>query len=565
MGYYALLCYNLSMIDNSAMLKKIDRLEAANSTLVKRNYAIEEENHALLKNLAALKETNTQLTTKLSILLEQIKLMNQRKFASSSEANLLQQNLFDELAPESNSPEDDPQKQTVTYTRGTKNKPKRTPLPEGLERIVTIIDIDEADKICKCCGLARHKMGEEITEELVVVPATFYVKRIIRLKYVCNSNNCIDEKIYIQPLPPRILPKSYASPSLVADILTKKYVDHIPLYRQQQSWKRHSVDLPRNTMCGWLMQLAEELFPLYVLFKKHILNNTIIHADETTVQVLGEPDRTNQQKSYIWTYRGGQQHATVVYFEYQETRDAEHPIQFLENYHGYVIADAYSGYDWINKVESYRIVHVYCMAHARRNFAEIVKLTKTPGAAHKALSYFQELYAIEAYARDKKLTPEKRFILRLTKARPVLDNLFAFLEETSPKAPPGSKLGKAIAYMLNRKYGFYAYLSDGRLEIDNNNLENDIRPFAIGRKNWLFLGSPKGAAAACVFYTLIQSAKANGLEPYYYLTKVLEMLPFCKTEDDFEALLPWNIKADLDKEKLSGHMKNGSETVSDPP
>jgi len=553
------------MINNSSTLKEIQHLRELNGALIKKNHAAETEKLVLLKNLNATKKTNAQLTTQLTNLLEQIKLMNQRKFAASSEANLLQKNLFDELAIADSAQEQDPEDKTVTYTRKAKNKPKRKPLPESLERVVTVIDIDESDKVCDCCGGQRHKMGEEISEELAVVPATIYVNKTIRPKYVCNNKTCLDEKIYIQSLPPRILPKSYATPSLIADILTKKYVDHVPLYRQQQAWKRVNIDLPRNTMCAWLIQLAQDLRPLYHLLQKHILKYTVIHVDETTVQVLGEPDRTNQQKSYIWAYRGGQPDKPVVYFEYEETREAEHPIQFLKTYIGYVITDAYTGYDWINKIEGFRIIHIYCMSHARRNFAEIVKLTKTPGAAHTAIGYFQELYAIESYARDEKLTPEKRFILRLTKAKPVLDNLLAFLKEIAPKAPPGGKLGKAISYMLNREYGFYAYLSDGRLEIDNNPLENEIRPFAIGRKNWLFMGSPRGAEAACVFYTFIQSAKANNVEPSSYLTKILDILPSCKTEEDFEALLPWNIKITLEKDKLSGDGKNGSETVSDPP
>ena len=254
-----------------------------------------------------------------------------------------------------------------------------------------------------------------------------------------------------------------------------------------------------------------------------------------------------------------------MYFEYQETRGAQHPIQFLESYAGHVITDAYTGYDWMDAVEGFRIVHVYCMSHARRNFAEIVKLTKTPGAAHTAIQYFQELYAIEAYARDNKLTPEERFILRLTKSKPILDDLFTFLIEVAPKAPPGSKLGKAIAYMLDRRHGFYAYLSDGRLEIDNNLLENEIRPFALGRKNWLFLGSPRGAEAACIFYTLIQSAKANDVEPSAYLARILEILPSCKKDEDFEILLPWHIKVVLEKDKLSQGKEMGDKTVSDPP
>ena len=335
----------------------------------------------------------------------------------------------------------------------------------------------------------------------------------------------------------------------MADILTKKYVEHLPLYRQEKAWARLDIKLPRNTMCGWIMTLAEALSPLYHLLIKRLLRYNIIAVDETTAQVLNEPERGNQQKSYIWAYRGGPPDKVGVYFEYQETRAAEHPFRLLKDYNGFVMTDAYAGYDWIDAEDGYRRVHIYCMAHARRPFAELVKMTKTKGYAHQATAYFAKLYAVEKRAARENLTPTQRFILRLKKAKPVLDELFAFLKETAPKAPPGSKLGKAIAYMLEREEGFYAYLSDGRLPIDNNLLENEIRPFALGRKNWLFLGSPRGAEAACIYYSLIQTAKANQIDPGLYLTRMLKKLPLCKIEADFETLLPWNIKAEIQAEK----------------
>jgi transposase len=538
------------MLDIQSLLKDYQRTKEQNAALLQQTTALEKDKTQLSEALAKSETHNAALTTKMTNMLEQIKLMNQRKFASKSEANLLQQNLFDEVGVADSSHEaPGSQKQTITYTRNTKNKPKRQALPEHLERVDIIIDIDEADKICDCCGEPRSEMRSEITERLIVIPAKLQVERTIRKQYVCNRNQCENEKILIQTLPPHILPKSNASPSVMADILSKKYVEHIPLYRQEKAWARVDIKMPRNTMCNWIMELAAECSILYQLLMKHALTYDIIAVDETTAQVLGEPNRRNDQKSYIWAYRGGPPDAPVVYFEYQETRDAEHPIRFLKHYHGFVMSDAYTGYDWIDAEEGYRIVHVYCISHARRPFAELVKATKTEGHAHAAIKYFQELYAIEKYARENTLTPEERFYLRLTEAKPVLDALFKYLKTTLPKAPKGSKLGKAMKYMLTREDGFYAYLTDGRLEIDNNLLENEIRPFAIGRKNWLFLGSPRGADAACMFYSFIQTAKANHLDPGLYITKMLEKLPYCKTEADFGKLLPWNLKAELQADK----------------
>lgn len=283
------------------------------------------------------------------------------------------------------------------------------------------------------------------------------------------------------------------------------------------------------------------LKPLSQLIKKHIKAYDISHVDESTVQVLNEPGRKNTQKSFLWAYKGGPPDRPAVWFEYQPGRSGNYAVKFFKDYEGYIHSDAYSGYDWINLDRLYQQIHVYCMAHARRGFADVVKITKTPGVAHQAIRYFEQLYALEKQAKEEEFNDSQRFLLRLKKAKPVLDKLFKFLKSKAPQVPPSTKLGQAIHYMLTREEGFYAYLYDGRLEIDNNSLENQIRPFAIGRKNWLFLGSPEGAKAACIFYTLIQTCKLNDIEPFAYLNKMFEMLPTCKTEDDFKKLLPWEI------------------------
>lgn len=281
-----------------------------------------------------------------------------------------------------------------------------------------------------------------------------------------------------------------------------------------------------------------------------------MHADETVAQVMKEVNQRNQQKPYIWAYRGGPPDKQVVQFEYQPTRQSQHAISFLSDYQGYVMTDGYTGYLWIDNDNALQMIHVLCMAHARRPFAELAKLAKTPGISHQALGYFAKLYAVAKQAREQQLSSEERFYLRLTKAKPILDAMFAYIQMQQKSVPPKSKLGKAIAYMLERQAGLYAYLSDGRLEIDNNALENQIRPFAIGRKNWLFLGSPKGAEAACIFYTLIQTAKVNGIEPFAYLRAMLEQLPHCKSEADVEQLLPWNIELTNNNKQQSCHEIN---------
>ena len=274
------------MLDMQSSLKNYLRTKEENAVLLQQNAALQAEKVTLSQALETSQTNNAELTTKVTNMLEQIKLMNQRKFASRSEANLLQQNLFDEVgvADSGGAEEPEAQKQTITYTRSSKNKPKRQPLPESLERVDIVIDIDEADKICDCCGELRSEMRDEVSERLIVIPVKLQVERTIRKQYVCNSKKCEDEQIFIQPLPPRILPKSNASPSIMADILTKKYVDHLPLYRQQQSWARLDIKMPRNTMCGWIMELAAECSILYQLLIKHALKHDIIAVDETTAQ-----------------------------------------------------------------------------------------------------------------------------------------------------------------------------------------------------------------------------------------------------------------------------------------
>ena len=489
------------MFNTAQILEENRTLKAKNVAAIQHINALEIKLHRVNKALVISEKTTEALNVKLDSLLEHIKLVNQPGII------------------------------TYEVTGKAKNHPKRQPLPDHLPWIETIIDIDDADKVCEC-GCQRVQMGQEVSEELVVIPAKVVVKQTIRPKYICKNKVCENERIYLSLLAPRLLPKTNASPSLVADIITKKYVNHLPLYRQEKIWGRLKIILKCNTICGWLMMVADKYEPLYQLLNDFVLGTDILHADETTVQVLKEAGRSAHQKSYIWAYKGVLPGQQAVVFEYQETRQNKHPIKFLKTANGYIVTD---GYDWIDKLDN--LIRLYCMAHARRPFAELAKLVKTRGKSHEILEYFAKLYAVEKKAKEDKLSDSGRFILRLTESKPVLDNLFIFLKTI--KTPPK---GKAINYILSRESAFYRYLYDGRLPIDNNELENQIRPLALGRKNWLYLGSPRGTKAACIFYSLIQTAKINNIEPQAYLTAVFEKLPYCKTSFDFEELLPWDLE-----------------------
>jgi transposase len=473
-------------------------------------------------------------------LIEQIALAKQKRFSSSSEANPKQLDLFNEAeaAEEvvSESEEIPEAEQTITVAEHTrKQKPKRVALPEDLPREVIVHDITDAQKQC-ACGCMKEKFSEEISEQLSVVPATIKVIQHVRPQYACPA---CKNGVEIAPMPKLLLPKSIASSSLVAYTITSKYVDHLPLYRQESIWQRYGVTIPRNTSCDWLMKTAELCMPLLNLLKKEIQQSSYIQADETTVQVLNEPNRSDQQKSYAWVYVGNSPHHKTIYYEYQETRAGKHAQAFLKDFRGYLQTDGYAGYNFAN--DSSDIIHLGCMAHARRPFVDLVKLAKTTGKSHQIVSLIQKLYAVEKSAREKKLSHEERYALRLTESKPILDHIKTWLDKTMPSAPPQSTLSKGILYMQTRWDELTAFLKHGMLEIDNNTAENAIRPFALGRKNWMFAATPRGAKASMLFYSLIMTCKANHIEPFAYFDAMLKRLPLCTLEEDYEALLPYNI------------------------
>jgi transposase len=392
-------------------------------------------------------------------------------------------------------------------------------------------DISEAEKICDC-GEHLVLIGEEISEQLKYIPATISVIQHVRPKYACKP---CQENIKIAAMPVLLLPKSIAAPELIAHIIISKYCDHIPLYRQEAMWQRMEVDMPRSSLCGWVLKTAEICEPLIQLLKQNIVAYDCVQVDETTVQVLNEIGRDNQTKSYMWVYRGGGEKPSIVY-EYQETRGGFHAQQFLTGFKGYLQSDAFSGYNWA--LSDKNIISVGCHAHARRPFAELAKSNKNTGLSHEALKFYRKLYAIEKEARDKKLSAELRYQLRQKESVPILAAFKKWLGHHLPKTSEQGAIGKAIRYCLSHWNELNSYLKDGRIEIDNNLVENAIRPFALGRKNWLFNGSPAGAKAGAIFYSLIETCKANQVEPYQYFCMMLNHIRECKSEDDYRKLLP---------------------------
>jgi transposase len=496
-------------------------------------------------DVEALKEIVTSQSTQISALEEKVRSLQDRLFGRRSEKYVvnegLQTNLFDEAEEVV---EEKPAEIIVPSHK--RKKPGRKPLPKELPRIDVIHDLAEEEKLCEC-GCVKTRIGEEVCEKLDIIPAKIQVIRHIRYKYACKGCEGVESEegaVKIAPLPAQIIPQGIATPGLLAHIITSKFVDSLPFYRQEKMFERIGVELSRASMANWTIQVAEHCKPLVDLLEKEIRSGPLINIDETTVQVLKEPDRSNTAKSYMWVFRGGTKDHPLIIYQYRPTRSGEVAKDFIGDYQGYVQTDGYTGYDFLKAKEG--IIHVGCWAHARRKFAEALNARKKTseqkvGSAEIAINYIRKLYAIEKHADENDYTDEQRYELRQEKAKPILDGFKEWLDKKSIQTPPKGLLGKAVNYTLNQWGSLIGYIYNGGLRPDNNLLENTIRPFVVGRKNWLFSGHPRGAEASASLYSLVITAKENSLEPYHYLRFVFEKIPFANTEEDYRKLLPQNV------------------------
>ena len=498
---------------------------------------------------------NEQLTTQnqrykvqVLTLTEQLNLAIARRYAASSEKISPDQiYLFDESEAAGcagadtadDAAESDTTDDGVAVAAHRRKKGGRKPLPKHLPRIDVIHVLAESERCCDHDGRLLMEIGEVTSEQLDIIPAKIQVIRHIRKQYACDCGHCIKTA----PLPAQPIPKSMASPGLLAHITVSKYQDALPLYRQEQILQRIGVDIPRATLANWMIQAGALIQPLINLMQDRLLSYDIVQMDETPVQVLKEAGKTAQSKSYLWLQRGGPPAHPVVLYHYDPGRGAGVAKRLLEGFRGYLQTDGYDGYN--TAVATHHLIHVGCMAHARRRFSDALKAqgkNKRRGKAHRGLTLIQKLYRVEKQARN--LTPEKRHAQRQLHARPILDELRTWLDQVLPQVPPTSATGKALNYLHNEWGKLIRYLDDGRLEIDNNAAENAIRPFVLGRKNWLFSASVRGVKASANLYSLIETAKANDLEPYAYLRYLFTELPKAQTVEAIEALLPGNLDKD---------------------
>lgn len=404
-------------------------------------------------------------------------------------------------------------KETITYDRRKPRKGHgRKPIPDDLHREETVLDVPEAEKICPCCGGEKTKIGEEVSEELEYKPAVFYVNRTIRPKYACRK--CPDNGVSTTAMPERPIDKGIAGPGLLSYIIVSKYVDHLPLYRLQQMFLRYQIHINRSTMAGWIAQLCVHLGAVYQEIKRQLIESSfLIQADETTLKVQNDSVKDKCDLGYMWPFVGD---GKLAVFEFRDSRVREGPTDFLSGFTGrYLMSDGYAGYNQV--INENKLTHLMCWAHARRKFFEQKALE--PQFAGQVLGLIKELYMVERDAVEMK--PDDRKAVRMEKSAPVLEKIKTLLEERSKTMLPKNPLNEAINYTLNHWEQLTAYLADGRLPIDNNLVENAIRPVAIGRKNWLFAGSPEGAERMALIYSLVATCKLNDVNPYEYFYDIL--------------------------------------------
>ena len=393
-----------------------------------------------------------------------------------------------------------------------KAQAKRKPLPAELPR--TEIHHEPESTTCTC-GCQMKRIGEDIAEKLDYTPGTFTVERHIRGKWACAKCETLTQA----PVPAHVIDKGIPTTGLLAQVLIAKYLDHLPLYRQETQFGRAGLAIPQSTLAQWVGQMGVVLQPLVDALKSEMLAHPVLHADETPVAML-DPGAGKTHRAYLWSYSiGAFEPIKAVVYDFAESRAGQHARDFLGSWRGTLVCDDYSGY---KALIAQGVTEAGCMAHARRKFFELHTHHQSQ-IADEALEYFQKLYAIE---RDlAEVDPEDRRRLRQSHAKPVIDEFQAWLSTRRRQVPNGSATAKAIDYSLKRWAALVHYLNDGQVPIDNNWIENRIRPIALGRKNWLFAGSLRAGKRAAAIMSLIQSAKLNGHDPFAYLKDILSRLP----------------------------------------
>lgn len=490
-----------------------------------------------MNDVAQLQKENADLREQVKYLQEKLHLALTRQFGSSSEkASADQYGLFNEAESELGTVDDEVSDADGITVQSHQRKTKpRVSIPDNLPREDIIHDLLEDEKICPHDGSQLEVIGSDDHEQLDIIPARIKVLRHRRLKYACP---CCDRHIVTAKKPNQAIEKSIASAGLLAFIATQKYCDALPLYRQSEMFKRIGIELDRTNLANWMVKMGELVQPLIDHLTQYLQQQRVLHMDESTLQVLDEPGKAAQSKSYMWLMASFAAHPAILY-HYASSRSQHTPLTLLTKNTEALMVDGYEGYR--TACADYDITRLGCWAHARRKFVDAQKAMPKgkSGKADQAISYIQKLYKIERKIEDE--PPDKRYAIRQKDAKPIIEKIKQWLDKSLIHMLPSSKMGEALTYLSNQWDRLTAYLEDGEYPIDNNSAERAIRPFTIGRKNWMFAKSQAGATASANLYSLTETAKANGVNPYDYLREVFTRLPTMTTKDNLDELLPWSM------------------------
>lgn len=492
----------------------------------------------LNKRNAELENTVAELNALVKHFTELFKLSQQKRFGVSSEKTLLefgQLNFFGEPDPIAPVAEES-ETEKIAYQR-RKQKGKRQEDLSNLPLVVAEHELAEKDRKCPECDDVMKEFGAQTRDEIKIIPAQVIHVQHRQKVYKCGKCAQTSDKTPIvkASMPEPVIKGSIASASAVAFIMTQKHLMHLPFYRLEQDFLRQGVFINRQNMANWSIQVCEDwLQPIYDKLWEQLLCNEVLHGDETTLQVLKEPGKSPQQKSYMWLYRTGSgSKKPIVLYEYQPDRKGKHPKAFLNGWRGYLHTDGYAAY---HELENVTVVG--CWAHVRRKFDEAFKITKAPDSPAKiGLDYCNQLFVLEK--KFANMPPEERLQRRQELSKPVADAFFTWAETVD--VPPKLTISRALTYALNQQQWLMNVFLDGRLELSNNRAERSVKPFVIGRKNWLFCNSVSGAKTSAIAFSIIETAKENGLKPFEYLQFLLETLPNIKTSS-IDDLLPWSNK-----------------------
>ena len=533
--------------------QKTDELQQKTAEIKKQSYEIQKQEDAYEK-----------LAKELIRVKEELRLQLAYRFARHSEKYYADQpSLFDELG-ENIIPEEDGTKvqdeqiyeEEIVKSYKRKRKCGRKQLSESLPRKTLVLDIDEKDKHC-ACGHDLVKIGEDVSEQLIHIPEQIYVLQTVRPKYACrNCEGSGDEDkpaVRQMPAPKRIIEKSIASPSLLASVVSNKFELALPYYRQEKAYEHRLIGISRQDMSNWQEAIYKKCRPLEALIVEHIKSGNVLHLDETTVQVLeyegGGKELVNgkpRSKSYMWLASGGPKERPAVVFRYNKTRSGLNALEFINGFSGYLMTDGYEGYETaLSEHDKFfpkdKINHCSCLAHARRKFSDASKVSNSK-SPEEAIKMIRKIYRVDRAIRETAKYDEEIISLRKEKLTPLFEDFHSWLKEKESHCIASNKFGEAVSYTLKRWEKFKEFMNCAEMTPDNNLAENSIRPFVLGRKNWLFSGSEEGARSSCFMYTLIENAKLNGLVPYEYLRCLFEQAAGYDENSDWSKLLPWNIE-----------------------